>query len=71
MGKTIYRVAPSGGAWVIELAGDSVREFAEDKAEAIARAKELARRAPSGGVLVVDREGRVEQELDVERPASR
>jgi hypothetical protein len=66
-GKTVYRVAPAGDAWVIELAGDSVREFAPIKGAAIARARELARRAPRGGVVVVGADGRVEEEFDVER----
>ena len=64
--KTVYRVAPWGDAWVIELAGDSVKEFADEKGEAIVRAKELARRATSGGVIVVGADGRVEQEIEID-----
>jgi hypothetical protein len=65
-GRTVYRVAPAGDAWSIELAGDSVREYAAGKAQAIARAKELARRAPHGGVTVVGADGRVEQEIMID-----
>lgn len=70
--RTVYRVAPVDEGWLVELPGDSVKELATSKASAVARALELARRAPSGGVIVVDREGRVEQELDVDphRPSS-
>ncbi len=65
-GRTVYRVAPADGAWVIELAGDSVREYAQVKSEAIARARELARRAPKGGVVVYGNDGRLEEEFEVE-----
>jgi len=68
-GRTTYRVTPSDGAWVIELAGDSVREYAQGKGEAIARARELARRAPKGGVVVYGSDGRLEEEFEVEHEA--
>jgi hypothetical protein len=69
-GKTTYRVAPIDGAWVIELVGDSVREHASYKAEAIARARELAERAPDGAVAVFDASGKLESQFDVHRTAS-
>ncbi len=65
-GKTTYRVAPIDGAWVIELMGDSVREHASYRAEAVARARELAKRAPNGAVAVFGADGRLELEFDVD-----
>jgi hypothetical protein len=64
--KALYRVSPVDGGWVIELAGDSVREHAIEKGEAIARARKLAEEAPIGAVAVYDRDGRLEREFDVE-----
>jgi hypothetical protein len=63
--KTVYRVRPIEGGWRIELAGDSVAEYAELKAEAIERAKVLARRSPRSTVVVVGPGGEVEQELEL------
>lgn len=65
-GTTLYRVSPENGVWKIELAGDSVTEWSTNKSEAIERARVLARRAPHGAVIVVDREGRVETEIEVD-----
>ena len=64
--KTLYRVSVEGELFKIELAGDSETEYAITKAQAIERAKVLARRAPLGGVIVIGRDGRVEQEIDVD-----
>lgn len=64
--KALYRVSPEDDGWVIELAGDSIREHAHYKGEAIARARRLAEEAPLGAVAVYDRDGRLEQEFDVE-----
>ena len=64
--KTLYRVSVEGDLFKIELDGDSETEYARTKAQAIERAKVLARRAPIGGVLVIGHDGRVEQEIDVE-----
>lgn len=64
--KTVYQVLPlEEGAWRIELAGDSVHELARSRSEAIARARELASRAPVGSVVVIGLDGRVEMEIDV------
>jgi hypothetical protein len=65
--KTLYRVSVEGELFKIELAGDSETEYALTKAQAIERAKVLARRAPIGGVVVIGSDGRIEQEIDVER----
>ncbi len=64
--KTLYRVSTEGDLFKIELAGDSETEYALTKAQAIERAKVLARRAPIGGVQVIGRDGRIEQEIDVD-----
>lgn len=70
-GKTVYQVRLDGDLWRIELAGDSVTEFATTRAAAIERAKVLARRAPRGGVVVLDRDGKVELELELDKSATR
>ena len=67
--KTLYRVSLEGELFKIELAGDSETEYAVTKAQAIERAKVLARRAPIGGVVVIGRDGRIEQEIDVQSRA--
>jgi hypothetical protein len=67
--KTVYRVAPWGDAWVIELAGDSLKEYADEKGDAIRRAKTLARRAPRGSVVVIGADGGVEQEIEIDAGA--
>lgn len=64
-GVTTYRVSPENGLWKIKLADDGVTEWARDKADAIARARTLARRAPQGAVVVLDAEGRVETEIEL------
>jgi hypothetical protein len=69
--KTLYRVTTEGELFKIELAGDSETEYALTKAQAIERAKVLARRAPIGGVVVIGRDGRIEQEIDVESQVGR
>ena len=58
---TTYRVSPERGVWKIELAGDGFTEWAATKAEAVARARVLAARAPKGVVVVV-----VEAQLESE-----
>ncbi len=65
-GITTYRVLPVGNAWKIELAGDSVTEWSDTKAEAIARARVLAGRAPRGAVVVLDALGVVETEIELD-----
>lgn len=67
-GKTVYNVRAEGDLWRIELAGDSETEYAPTRAAAIERAKVLARRAPHGGVVVLGRDGKVEMELEFDKP---
>lgn len=69
-GRTVYRVRPVDSLWRIELAGDSVAEYAATKGSAIERAKTLARTAPLGGVVVLDRNGSVGQEVEVDKARS-
>lgn len=61
--RAVYQVIPGHDGWVVRLAGDSLTEIADTKELAVERAKELARRATLGTVLVLARDGRVEQEF--------
>jgi hypothetical protein len=61
--RLVYHVVPSDHGWLVQLAGDSQTELAETRREAIERAKDLARRAALGAVIVLGEDGRVEQEL--------
>lgn len=64
--RTEYRVRPAGPVWMIELAGDSQQEVRRSRAEAIARARELAGRAPLGRVVVLNDDDEVEETYDVD-----
>lgn len=65
-GRTLYHVAPEGLGWLVTIPGDSVEELKPTRAEAIARATELARSVPSARVIVTGIDGSVEQVLDVD-----
>ena len=61
----LIHVAPVGPGWRVSIPGDSVDELVQSRTEAIARALELARGAHTGArVVVLGRDGHVEQELD-------
>lgn len=62
-GRTVYHVEPEDDLWRVKLAGDSQTEYADTKESAVARAKQLARRAPRAQVVVFDEQGRIEQEI--------
>lgn len=68
---TLYQVAPVGAGWLVTIPGDSVEELLQTRTEAIARALELARQAPGARVVVLARDGSVEQELDAQGGARR
>ncbi|HZU85562.1 MAG TPA: DUF2188 domain-containing protein [Polyangiaceae bacterium] len=57
----VYEVAPSTEGWVVRMAGDSQSEGFEDKADAVARARQLAAREQAV-VRVLTPAGRVEAE---------
>ena len=64
MSRKVYHVAPVGDAWGVRRArrirADSVHLF---KADAVARAKRLAKAAPLGQVKVHGRNGRIQLEF--------
>jgi len=61
--RTTYWVSPSGDDWKVKLEGASrsVGVF-EDKADAIARAKQLAQQAPLGQIIVQSQHGQIQFE---------
>ena len=62
-GRTVYEVEPADDLWCVKLAGDSQTEYADTKEGAIARAKQLARRAALAQVVIYGEDGKVEQEI--------
>ena len=71
-GRVRYEVAPMGELWRIKLTGDGFTEYAHTRADAVARAKHVAKRATSGLVIVLDAQGKVVEEHEVkgDRPAA-
>jgi hypothetical protein len=61
--RATYDVTPQNGGWLIRLAGDSVSEWYEGKADAVRRARELGRRCDEWNVRVYAPGGALEQEL--------
>ena len=61
--RSVYHVVPFDDLWAVKLAGDSLNEYADNKDIAVTRAKQLARRAAFGVVVVHGRDGRIEQEF--------
>lgn len=68
--RATYDVVPSGGGWVLKMAGDSVSEWHATRAEAVRRARELGRAYGSWHVRVYTATGALEQELTSAAEAS-
>ncbi len=64
MARKVYHVTPSGdGDWRVKREGSSRADSVhEDKADAVERAKGLAKDAPLGQVVIHDREGKIQTE---------
>jgi hypothetical protein len=62
-GVVLYEIVPASNAWVLRMAGDSQSEWFDNKADAIARARELLRRHTATLVRVLNPAGAVESEL--------
>ncbi len=58
----VYEVAPASQGWVVRIAGDSQSEGFELKADAVARARQLAH-GQRAMVRVLTESGRVEAEF--------
>ena len=63
MTKAVYEVRPSGGTWVIRMAGDGQSERADSKTEAIVRARELGSQYDAWTVRVLTDRGTLETEI--------
>ncbi len=66
----VYEIVPSSDKWVLRIAGDSLSEVFDDKAEALSSARRLAARH-EGLVRVLAEGGRVEAEYAPPRPGAR
>jgi hypothetical protein len=63
MSRKVYHVTPSGDAWRVQRVGAKrAANVRESKADAIARAKELAARGALGEVRVHRRDGEIQME---------
>ena len=61
--RTTYWVSPDDGDWRVRREGaERAAAVFEDKADALARAKELAKEAPLGQVIVQGENGRIKYE---------
>lgn len=61
--RAVYHVVPEDELWVVKIGGDSLSEAVDTKSEAIARAKELARRQALSQVVIHRKDGTIEQEF--------
>jgi hypothetical protein len=63
MARKIVRVNPDGDNWKVQSAGTARADSIHDmKSDAVARAKEIAKAAPTGQVVIKDRHGRIQTE---------
>ncbi len=62
--RPVYRVRSVDGGWeVLDRAGECVSEHMRAQADAVAHAKELARRDGGGQILVYDEHGKLASEF--------
>lgn len=62
--RTVYHVVPNANSWAVKREGSSQPEFLVDnKDNALAHAKDLARQAPLGQVIVHTRDGKIADEF--------
>lgn len=61
--RTVYHVVPDANSWKVEREGSSSTEILVDnKDNAVAQARDLAKAAPLGQVIVHGRDGRIQEE---------
>ena len=61
--RTVYHVVPDANSWKVELEGSNSTEILVDnKDNAVAQARDLAKAAPLGQVIVHGRDGRIQDE---------
>lgn len=62
--RTVYHVVPNANSWEVKREGSSQPDFLVDnKDNALAHAKDLARQAPLGQVIVHTRDGKIADEF--------
>ena len=62
--RTVYHVVPSANSWAVkQQEQDEVEYLVDNKDHALAHAKDLARQAPLGQVIVHTRDGRIAEEF--------
>jgi hypothetical protein len=62
--RTVYHVVPDANSWAVKQEGESLVEVVVDnKDTALARAKDLAKAAPLGQVIVHNRDGKIAEEF--------
>ena len=62
--RTVYHVTPNVNGWQVkEVGADTLDYLVDDKDNAVAHAKELAKQAPLGQVIVHNRDGRIAEEF--------
>ena len=61
--RTVYHVVPDANSWKVKLEGSGATEILVDnKDNALAQARELAKAAPLGQVIVHGRDGKIQEE---------
>ena len=61
--RTVYHVVPDANSWKVEREGSNATEILVDnKDNAVAQARDLAKAAPLGQVIVHGRDGRIQDE---------
>lgn len=62
--RTVYHVVPDANSWKVTLEGSGATEIlVDDKDNAVAQARELAKSAPLGQVIVHGRDGKIQDEF--------
>ena len=62
--RTVYHVVPNANSWEVKQENEARPEFlVDDKDHAVAHAKELAKQAPLGQVIVHNQSGKIAEEF--------
>lgn len=62
--RTVYHVVPNVNSWEVKQEGAAEADFLVDnKDNALAHAKELAKQAPLGQVIVHNQDGKIAEEF--------
>jgi hypothetical protein len=62
--RTVYHVVPNANSWAVKEEGEGQPEvLVNNKDNALAHAKDLAKQAPLGQVIVHTRDGKIAEEF--------